>query len=123
MSMSVKKFNDIINRFWSKEGRNTIWHTGYCSEVAVAFDTFLNGQGKIGKQGWFHTIYIYKEKYCDIRGCMSEAQLDFHNPIGSEGQPRPATPSELHHIYSLLNKKRTQYVIRGLKKAQQELRK
>ena len=119
--MSIRKLNQIIDRFWAKEGRNPIWHTGYCSEVAVAFDTFLNGQGKIGKHGWFHTIYIYKEKYCDIRGCMTEKQIDFHNPIGSEGQPRPATPSELHHIYSLLNKKRTQYVIRGLKIAQQEL--
>jgi len=121
MSMSVEKLDKIIKRFWAKEGNNTIWHTGYCSEVAVALDTFLKGQGQIGKQSWFHTIYIYKGAYCDIRGCMDEAKMDFHNPIGAQGKPTPAKPEELHHIYSLLNKERTKYVIRGLKQAQKEL--
>jgi len=120
--MNVQTLDKIIKQFWRNENKDTTWHTGFCSEFAVALDRFLNGAGQIGKQGWFHTIYIYKGNYCDVRGCMNENKLDFHNPIGSQGQPYPAAPHELQHINSLLNEGRVQRALAGLKRAQREVK-
>jgi len=119
--MNSNKLDKIIKRFWATQNNNTIYYLGKCSEVAVALDRFLNRKGKIGKHGWFHSIYLYDGYYWDIRGKMTKKELDFKMPIGATDEPRPATPDEIKHIYSLLDENFTKKVVEGLKKASKEV--
>jgi len=116
--MKADKFDEIVKRFWKWEKNDTRYYLGFCSEVAVAMDKFLNKKGKIGKHGWFHTIYIWDGYYWDIRGKMTKRELDFKMPIGATDEPRPAKPEEIKHIYDLLNVKKVNYILKGFKDAQ-----
>lgn len=119
--MNSNKLHAIIINFWDKENRDTRYYLGFCSEVAAALDKFMNKKGKIGKHGWFHTIYIYDGYYWDIRGKMSKNKLDMMMPIGATDEPRPAYPNEIKHIYSLLNKRMYNKILNGLKQSKKEL--
>jgi len=116
--MNAEKLDEIIKRFWKREHNDTRYYLGFCSEFAVALDKFLDKKGKIGKHGWFHTIYIYDGYYWDVRGKMTKKKLDFNMPIGATDEPRPANPDEIKHIYDLLNVQKVNYILKGLKEAQ-----
>ena len=113
--MNANKLDKIIKRFWANHNNNTIYYLGKCSEFAVALDRFLKGKGKIGKHGWFHTIYIYDGYLWDVRGKQTKHQLDFNMPIGATDEPRPARPDEIQHIMGLLNEPFTQHIVKELK--------
>lgn len=115
--MNPDRLDRIIKRFWNSEHRDTTYYLGFCSEVAVALDRFINKKGKIGKHGLFHTIYIYGGYYWDIHGRMTKKELDFVCPIGATDEPRPAYPHEIDHINNLLNKKKVQHILKGLEEA------
>lgn len=116
--MNANELNKIIEKFWKNENKNTDYYLGFCSEVAVALDKFLNKTGKIGKNGWFHTLYIWDGWYWDIRGKMDKKKLAFNMPVGATSEVRPATPEELKHINDLLNVEKVNHILKGLREAQ-----
>lgn len=120
--MNADTLDKIVKKFWKNKNRDTTYYMGYCSEFSVALDRFTNKGGKIGKHGWFHTIYIYKNYYWDVRGKQTKKQLDFNMPIGATDEPRPAFPEEIKHINDLLNVKKVNEILKGLREAQQEVK-
>lgn len=120
--MNVNNLDAVIKRFWKNKGNDTIYYLGYCSEFAVSLDKFTNKIGKIGKNGWFHTIYIWDGLFWDVRGKMDRDKLAYNMPVGGTSIPRPATPDELKHINDLLNVERVNEILKGLKDAKTELR-
>ena len=120
--MDTNTLDKTIKRFWKKESHDTKYYLGFCSEVAVALDRFLNKKGKIGKHGLFHTIYIYNGYYWDIRGKMDKRKLDLVMYVGATDEPRPANISEIKHINELLNVKKVNYILKGLKEARREIK-
>lgn len=116
--MKTSRLNRIIRQFWKNERYNDIYYLGLCSEFAIALKRFL-GSGTIVKRGILHTGLKYKGYYCEVRGCMTERQ--FKNTVPGE-YLRPANAKEITHIYSLLKNHRVNDIVKGLRKAEKEVR-
>lgn len=117
-TMSITKLNRVIKRFWSNEDHNDIYPRGVCSEFAVALKRYLNA-GTIYKASIMHTFLKYKDHYCDIRGCYTPNEYQTVVPSLSY---TPATKSELDHINNLLEQSTVTHIIKGLKKAEKEIK-
>jgi len=116
--MKIQKLNTIIRTFWSNEDHDDIYARGVCSEFAIALKRYLNA-GTIYKASLMHTFLKYKDHYCDIRGCYTPSEYKTIVPSLSY---TPATKSELDHINSLLEHHTVNHIIKGLKKAEQEIK-
>jgi len=116
-NIQISKLNQIIARFRQNEGAD-IYALGNCSEFAVCLKRFVGG-GTITKSGLAHTTLQYKNHYCDIYGCKKQSFGEY---------TRPARPSENAHIQRYLENGKngklptTQKIMKGLRKAQQEVR-
>lgn len=117
-TMNITKLNKIIRTFWSNEDHNDIYPRGVCSEFAIALQRYLNA-GTIYKASLMHTFLKYKDHYCDIRGCHPPSTYKTIVPSLSY---KPATKSELQHINNLLEQPTVDHIIKGLKKAEKEIK-
>jgi len=116
--MNVKRLDKIIKQFWKNERYNDIYYLGLCSEMSVALKRFL-GAGTLYKRGILHTVLKYKNHYCEVRGCMNQRQLLSTAP----GEYlRPASNKEIAHIYNLLKEYRVKQIVKGLKKAERQIK-
>jgi len=109
--MQISKLNQIIAQFRRNEGAD-IYALGTCSEFAVALKRFLGG-GTISKEGLMHTSLYYNKHYCDIYGCKKQPHGIYN---------RPAKSSEMKHIKHYLELHTVQKILKGLRKAQKEVK-